>query len=69
VQSSVKAHLTRSFPDFDFVLPFFGLTVIENAHVPFFSAFTEDPEMRQIFDELLVTRADNLAPVGTTSLR
>jgi hypothetical protein len=50
-------------------LPFFGIIVIDNAHVPFFSAFTEDPETRQIFDELLVTRADNFAPVGKTSLR
>ena len=64
-----KSHFTKIFPDLVDDLPFFGFIVIDKEQNPLFSAFTEDPETRQIFDALLDTRADNFAPDGTTSLR
>ena len=42
---------------------------MDKEQVPFFNAFTEDPETRQIFAELFDIRADNFAPLDTTNLR
>ena len=65
----LKSHFTKIFPDLVSDLPFFGIIVIDNVHVPFFRALTEVETMRQIFPELLAIRADNFAPLGTTNLR